>query len=295
MLQYFIKKYIIRIVLIRSPYFYLFMQILNDICIYYIVFNIKKKKVGIMMRNIRLVIEYDGSRYDGWQGNARANRPSIKEKIEEVLGKMEGKKVLVQGAQRTESGVHAYGQIANFTTETNLKAYEIKHYLNRYLPTDIVVIRADEVNERFHSAFSAKSFKYEYKISCADVPSAFDRKYVYYSFKKLDGASMKKAASRFVGINDLKAFSDNPRMKKSTVREIFDIDVYYDEKDVSITIHADDFWPNMARIIVGTLIDVGLGKIKVEDIDKIIDNKDRSMAGETAQAHGLYLLDVLYD
>lgn len=247
------------------------------------------------MRNIRLVIEYDGSRYDGWQKKAgTANRAFIKDKIEEVIAKLEGSNVSLIGAQRTESGVHAYEQIANFTTTTNLKPYEIKHYLNRYLPQDIVVKRADEVLEKFHSSFNVKSVKYEYRISMADVPSAFERKYVYYSFKKLNTANMKKAAKDFIGEHDFKAFSDNKKMKKSTVRTIHDIDIYSNETEVSIMIHADDFWPGMARIIVGTLIDVGLDKINCDDIESIIESKDRERAGEIAQARGLYLAEVLY-
>ena len=117
------------------------------------------------MRNIRLVIEYDGSRYDGWQKQARKGSNTIQDKIEAVLEKMEGKPVELIGAARTEAGVHAYAQVANFKTDTDLKMYEIRQYLNRYLPRDIAVLEVDEVQDRFHSSFSAKSFIYEYKIT----------------------------------------------------------------------------------------------------------------------------------
>ncbi|MCR5607975.1 MAG: tRNA pseudouridine(38-40) synthase TruA [Lachnospiraceae bacterium] len=247
------------------------------------------------MRNIRLVIEYDGSRYDGWQVNKQyAKKPSIQEKIEEVLAKMLGKETELIGALRTESGVHAYEQVANFKAETDMKPFEIKHYLNRYLPMDIAVYRVDDVPVDFHAGFNAKGFVYEYKVSLSEVPSVFERKYCYHLFKKPDIESMKKASKFILGKQDFKVFSDNKRMKKSTVRDIRRIDIYADNNEMAITIEADDFWPNMARIIIGTLLDVGSGKIKAEDIKSIIDSKDREKAGEIAEAKGLFLREVMY-
>lgn len=246
------------------------------------------------MRNIRLVIEYDGSRYDGWQKQARKGSNTIQDKIESVLEKMEGEKIEVIGAARTEAGVHAYQQVANFKTNTNMKMYEIKHYLNRFLPMDIAVLEVDEVPDRFHSSFLAKSFKYEYKITMGDVPSVFQRKYNFYSFQKLDGLKMRDAAKYLIGKHDFKAFSDNKRMKKSTVREIYDIDIYAGIEEMSITIHADDFWPHMARIIIGTLIAVGKGEIEPKKMKNILESLDREQAGETAEAKGLFLQEVCY-
>lgn len=247
------------------------------------------------MRNIQLVIEYDGSRYDGWQKQPKyPSRVTIQDKIEAVLEKMEQERVEVVGAARTEPGVHAYAQVANFMTNSSMKPYEIKHYLNRFLPRDIAVREVLEVPERFHSSFNAVSYTYEYKIGIGEVPNVFNRKYSYYCFDTLDLGAMRKAAAYFVGKHDLKAFSDNKRLKKSTVREILACDVYGDISEVLITIHADDFWPNMARIIVGTLIDVGLSKIRPEDIIDIIESKDRERAGETAEAKGLFLTEVTY-
>lgn len=247
------------------------------------------------MRNIKLVIEYDGSRYDGWQkqpGNPKS--VTIQDKIEGVLNKMENEQIQLIGAARTEPGVHAYSQIANFTTNTDMKLYEIKHYLNRFLPRDIAVIEVAEVPERFHSSFNAKAFRYEYKISVGEVPSVFERKYNYYSFHKLDFLKMKQAAQHFIGKHDLKAFSDNRRMKKSTERTIYKLDIYSDIKEIVITIEADDFWPNMARIIVGTLMEVGAGNMEPDYIKEIIDSKDRENAGPTAEARGLFLQEVIY-
>lgn len=246
------------------------------------------------MRNIRLVIEFDGSRYDGWQKQARKGSNTVQEKIEAVLEKMEGKPVELIGAARTEAGVHAYAQVANFKTESKLKMYEIKHYLNRYLPMDIAVLEVDEVPDRFHSSFLAKSFKYEYKITMGEVPSVFQRKYNFYSFHKLDGEKMREAAKYLIGKHDFKAFSDNKRMKKSTIREIFDIDIYMDIEEMSITIHGDDFWPRMARIIVGTLLRVGRGEMEPAEMKQVLESLDREKAGETAEAKGLFLQEVCY-
>jgi tRNA pseudouridine38-40 synthase len=247
------------------------------------------------MRNIKLLIEYDGSRYDGWQKQpGQTNSITIQDKIESVLSKMENDPVAITGAARTEAGVHAYNQIANFQTNTDLKLFEIKHYLNRFLPRDIAVLEVSEVPERFHSSFNAKAFRYQYKISMGEVPSVFDRKYNYYSFHKLDILKMREAAKHLVGKHDLAAFSDNRRMKKSTERDIHSIDIYSDINEILITIEADDFWPNMARIIVGTLIEVGEGRMEPDYMKVILDGRKRENAGPTAEARGLFLQEILY-
>ena len=246
------------------------------------------------MKNIKLVIEYDGSRYDGWKVATSGKAITIQDKIESVLEKMLGKKTELIGAARTESGVHAYGQVANFKADTSMKPYQIKHYLNRYLPQDIAVVEVMEVPERFHSSYNAKSFIYQYKISVAEVNNVFERKYNYYSFDKLDIKLMKEASNTIIGKHDFKAFSDNKRMKKSTVREIYSIDIYGDSNEVIITIHGDDFWPNMVRIIVGTLMEIGRGDREVSDMKDILESKDREKAGETAAAQGLFLQEVIY-
>ena len=253
------------------------------------------------MRNIQLVIEYDGSRYDGWQkavttakNAASAKGGAIQEKIEEVLSKMEDTPVELVGAIRTEAGVHAYRQVANFHTESKKKVYEIKQYLNRYLPRDIAVLEVLEVNDRFHAAFNAKGFVFEYHIAIGEVPSVFDRKYNYYCFKRPDVAAMKAAAKKLMGTNDYKAFSDNKRMKKSTVRTISAIDIYADEKEITVTVTGDDFWPNMVRNLVGTILDVGLGELSEEELPEIIASGDRERIGRAVDSKGLFLTDVIY-
>lgn len=253
------------------------------------------------MRNIQLIIEYDGSRYDGWQkavttakNAASAKGGAIQEKIEEVLVKMEETPVELIGAIRTEAGVHAYRQVANFRTESKKKTYEIKQYLNRFLPRDIAVLEALEVNDRFHAAFNAKGFVFEYHITIGEVPSVFDRKYNYYCFKRPDIPAMKAAAKNLTGTYDFKAFSDNKRMKKSTVRTVSDIDIYASESEITVTITGDDFWPNMVRNLVGTMLGVGLGELAAEEIPDIIASGDRERIGRAVDPKGLFLADVKY-
>lgn len=247
------------------------------------------------MRNIQLTVEYDGGRYDGWQKQpGRQQTVTIQDKIEEVLNKMDHETVELIGAARTEPGVHAYAQIAGFKTNTDMKPYEIKHYLNRFLPRDIAVTEALEVPERFHAAFNAKAFRYEYKIGIGEVPSVFERKYSYYCFDSLDLKKMRRAAAECIGKHDFKVFSDNKRMKKSTVREIYEIDIYGDSKEVLISIKGDDFWPNMVRILVGTLIEMGRGSMDPDKMGEIIRSGDREQAGPAAEAKGLFLAEVFY-
>ncbi len=247
------------------------------------------------MRNIKLLLEYDGSRYDGWQKQPNIDKSiTIQDKVEDVLCKMEDEEIELIGAARTEAGVHAYGQIANFKTNSTKKLFEIKHYLNRYLPRDIAVLEVWEVPDRFHSCFNAKSFTYKYKISLGEVASVFERKYNYYSFDSLDVKAMKEAAQVLIGKHDFKSFSDNKRMKKSTEREIFELEVSGDVKEIIITIKADDFWPHMARIIIGTLIEVGRGNIAPSKMETILTSLNRENAGPTAEARGLFLEDVSY-
>ncbi len=254
------------------------------------------------MRNIKLLLEYDGSRYEGWMSSKARKEPSstkrgsmsISEKIQEVLRRMTGEEVVLDVAVRTEAGVHAYGQVANFKTECPMKLYEIKHYLNRYLPGNIAVLEVSEVPERFHSALSAKKIHYEYRIGTGEVESVFERKYRYYCFKKLDVGAMRQAAEYLVGKHDFRAFSENRRMKKSTEREFYQIELYADLEELSITMVADDFWPGLARIIVGTLLEVGRGERTPESVTGALEAGGRELAGAMAEARGLFLAEVEY-
>lgn len=246
------------------------------------------------MRNIKLTIEYDGSRYQGWQrlGKEESNN-TIANKIIEVIKKMTNEDVELFCGARTEVGVHAYGQVANFKTTTDMSALEIRYYLNRYLPMDIAVTEAEEKPERFHASLNAVSKIYLYRISISDVPSVFERKYVYHSFRKPDVDLMKQAAILLVGKHDFKKFS-TVKKNKSTIKELFDIDIYDDGEEIQITLHGNDFLHNMARMIVGTLLDIGTGNRKKEDIEQIFNPGSGINASAPADPKGLYLQEVLY-
>jgi tRNA pseudouridine38-40 synthase len=249
---------------------------------------------GEAMRNIKLTIEYDGSRYNGWQrlGKGEADN-TVENKLLEVLHKMTGKEVELNCGSRTELGVHAYAQVANFKASTDLKGFEIKNYLNRYLPMDIAVTSVEEVTERFHASLNAKSKTYLYRIAIGDVPSVFDRKYTYYCFKRPNVTHMKEAAKLLLGEHDFKDFS-SVKKGKSTVKEIYDIDIYQDEKEIQISIKANDFLHNMARMLVSTLLEIGLGNRSMWEIEKILDPNQPDLGSTPASAQGLFLQEVEY-
>ena len=191
------------------------------------------------MRNIKLTIEYDGSRYQGWQRLGKdESTNTIANKITEVIKKMTNEDIELFCGSRTEVGVHAYGQVASFKTTTDMTLIEIQHYLNRYLPMDIAITDIEEKPERFHASLNATSKIYMYRISVSEVPSVFERKYVYHSFKRPDVDLMKQAAILLVGKHDFKKFS-TVKKNKSTVKEIYDIDVYDDGEELQITLHGN--------------------------------------------------------
>lgn len=247
------------------------------------------------MRNIKLVLEYDGSRYQGWQRLGKnESTNTISNKILEVIKKMTNEDVELFCGSRTEVGVHAYGQVVNFKTTTEMTLIEIKRYLNHYLPMDIAVIEITEMPERFHASLNAKSKIYLYRLAINDVPSVFERKYVYHSFKKPDVDTMKQAALLLAGRHDFKHFS-TVKKSKSTEKEIYNIDIYDDENEIQFTIHANDFLHNMARVIIGTLLDIGLGNRKKEDIELLLQSETQIVASAPIDPKGLYLQDVIYN
>lgn len=246
------------------------------------------------MRNIKLTLEYDGSRYNGWQRLGKGETSNtIENKLIEIITKMTGEAPELFCGSRTEVGVHAYAQIANFKTNSRLKLYEIKNYFNRYLPMDIAIIDIEEMPERFHSSLNAKSKKYRYRIAIGDAPSVFDRKYTYYTFAELDLNLMKEAANSFIGTHDFKAFS-TAKKNKSTSKEIYSIDINPTNKEIQITIHANDFLHNMARMMVAVLMEIGAGNLNSDIIDTMLTNSVSEKEIIPAEACGLFLLEVLY-
>lgn len=245
------------------------------------------------MRNIKLTIEYDGSRYQGWSRLGKEeSHNTISNKIIDVLRKMTGEFAFeLHCACRTEVGVHAYAQIASFKTESDMSTMDIQHYLNRYLPMDIAITDVEEVPERFHAQLNAKTKTYIFRMTVDDVPSVFDRKYTYHCFKIPDQALMKQASDFLIGEHDFKHFS-SAKKSKSTTREIFDFEIYGDSEEMQILIHADDFLHNMPRLIIGTLLDIGLGTRPKEDILAILDGTKQP--SDPCDPKGLYLQNVTF-
>lgn len=247
------------------------------------------------MRNIKLTIEYDGSRYTGWKRLEKGEGiNTIESKITGVIEKMTNERVELFCGSRTEVGVHAYGQVVNFKTNTKMKLYEMKQYFNRYLPRDIAVTEVEEMAERFHASLNAKSRTYLYRIAIGEVQSVFERKYTYYSFHDLDIEKMKEAAGFLTGRHDFKKFS-SVKKTKSTEKEIYAIDIYKDQSEIQVTVRANDFLHNMGRLMIGTLIEIGLGERKPDCIKEILDAKSSVEASEAAQPQGMFLQEIEYD
>ena len=245
------------------------------------------------MGNYRIILQYEGTKYQGWQRQDSTDN-TIQGKLEALLTKMCGEPVEIQGSGRTDAGVHAYGQVANFHGNTELSTEEIMEYMTRYLPEDIGVIKVEKVPERFHSRLNAKGKVYCYRVMTGNVPHVFDRRYVYEHPERLDVAAMKEAAAMLVGTHDFKSFTSTKRGKKSTVRTIESIDIALIGDEVRFTYKGDGFLYHMVRILTGTLLEVGEGKRPVTDILQIIEAKNRENAGFLAPAKGLALMEVIY-
>lgn len=251
--------------------------------------------------NYKLTLQYDGTKLNGWQKQGNTDN-TIQGKLEAILERMYGQYVEIHGSGRTDAGVHALGQVANFHAPVDdaagkMKVYsteEIKAMLNEYLSKDIRVLSVELVDERFHARLTAKAKAYEYRIDNGEIADVFQRKFVMREEEPLDLEVMREAASCLVGTHDFKTFCANKKMKKSTVRTIYSIDI--EEKDgiVSIRYNGNGFLYNMVRILTGTLIEVGRGKRKPEEMQGILDAMERGAAGFTAPSQGLYLVKVEY-
>lgn len=246
------------------------------------------------MSNYRILIQYDGTRYRGWQ-SLNSTEETIQGKLTAVLSQLAGEEVQVIGSGRTDAGVHARGQVANFHMEGTHTPDEILTYLNRYLPEDIAVSHVEIVDERFHSRYQAKDKTYLYRIHTGSVPEVFERKYVYDYQTPLSAERMRQAAALLVGTHDYKSFCGNKKMKKSTVRTIYDIRIEELDGELRLYYTGDGFLQNMIRILTGTLIEVGDGRREPQDMVQILEALDREKAGYTAPACGLTLVCVSYD
>ena len=229
--------------------------------------------------NYKMILQYEGTRFDGWQKQKNTER-TVQGKLEQVLSRLAGQEVEVQGAGRTDAGVHALGQTASFRLDTELKDGELK-----------------EAPPRFHARLNACWKVYRYHLAYGEQKPVFDRRLVYRLEQEPDFEAMKKAARFLVGTHDFRAFCANKHMKKSTVRTVYDIRIEDGEKPgrASIRFCGDGFLYHMVRILTGTLLEVGYGKRREEDMEKILESGDRAMAGFTAPPEGLFLEKVSYD
>ncbi len=247
-----------------------------------------------MSQNYKITLQYEGTRYNGWQKQGNTDN-TIQGKLENILEKMTGYAVEVHGSGRTDAGVHAMGQVANFHLREDMEPEEIKAYLNQYLPDDIAVTKAERAPERFHSRLSAVKKIYTYQIETGAKRDVFTRRIQYGLGRPLDAAAMRQAASLLCGTHDYKSFCGNRKMKKSSVRTVETIHINEDGSHVVLTFVGNGFLQNMVRIMTGTLIEVGLGKRSPESVKEILAAKDRQAAGTMAPAEGLCLAGVLYE
>lgn len=245
------------------------------------------------MANYKMIIEYDGTRYCGWQ--RQPEQTTIQGKLESVLSLMCGREVEVIGAGRTDGGVHAKGMAANAVLETDKNCEEIRDYLNRYLPDDIAVREVREASVRFHARYNAIGKTYCYTCYDGAVKPVFDRKYYTRLEEKPDVELMRQAAELLKGEHDFRNFCVNPRMKKSTVRCVDRIEIEREGGYLRFTFHGTGFLQNMVRIMVGTLLEVGCGRMTAEQVAAALENPHRQKAGPTAPAQGLCLMSVDYD
>ena len=246
-----------------------------------------------MLKNFKLTIEYDGSAYHGWQ--RQASEPTIQAQIEKAIATMTGRKVALAGSGRTDAGVHAYGQVANFLCDTNLTPENFQRGLNSLLPEDIVITACTAVPESFNARFDAQSKIYRYRILNRKLPAAIDRQYAWHVPYKLDLNAMHIAYGHIIGTHDFKAFEGSGSPRAHTTRRV--MHAHLTEKDdgyLVFEIEGEGFLRFMVRNIVGTLIDVGRGRITPDDLKQILISKDRNLAGITAPAHGLFLVQVKY-
>lgn len=255
------------------------------------------------MGNFKMTLQYEGSRYQGWQKQENTEN-TIQGKLETLLSKMTGQRIEVQGSGRTDAGVHAIGQVANFHADTEMTPEEIMDYMNRYLPEDIAVISLTRASERFHSRLNAKGKTYCYRVIGSQLPHIFDRRFAHVVSEEIDLQAMQRAAEYFLGTHDFRAFTSNKRSKKSTVRTLDEIrigkacSISMSQQDIEDEIRffysGSGFLYHMVRIMTGTLLEVGTHKRKPEEMAGILSSGSRENAGELAPAKGLTLMEVRY-
>ncbi len=245
-----------------------------------------------MVRNIKLVIAYDGTNYHGWQ--TQSDNITIQETIEKAISIITKKNSSLIGSGRTDKGVHALGQVANFVTETKIETDKIKFALNANLPKDIRILSSEEVSMEFNSRFDAHNKTYMYQIYNDKINSPFYDRYTYFIPSELDFEKMNKASTYLVGTHDFKGFMAAGSEVKTTVRTIYTTKLVKEEKIIRLYVNGSGFLYNMVRIIAGTLIDIGKGTKEISCVQKALEIKDRTILGHTAKPEGLFLQEVEY-
>jgi tRNA pseudouridine38-40 synthase len=244
-------------------------------------------------KNFKIVVEYDGSGYHGWQ--RQKNLPSVQEAIENAVSVISGQKVTVHGSGRTDAGVHALGQVASFHCDTRLSGAELQRGLNSLLPGDIVVLAGNRADDAFHARYDALRKTYRYRILNRGLRAAVGRQYAWHLSAPLNLDLMKEACALLVGKHDFKAFEGTGSPRSHTIREVFRASLDNEgEQTVVFEIEADGFLKFMVRNIVGTLVTVGTGRLGPADFERILLARDRRLAGATAPPHGLFLTKVTY-
>ncbi len=245
------------------------------------------------MRNIKLTIQYDGTGYHGWQ--IQPNTPTIQGVLEEKIGVITGECVTLIASGRTDAGVHALGQVANFKTKSQISLRGLKRGLNSLLPNDIAVTRVEAVREDFHARFSAKSKVYEYRVSNSSVLAPMERDFSWHVPQSLDLEKMRVAARLLLGTHDFSSFRAAQSDNLNPVRTLMALEIRRNrQRIISFRVRADAFLKHMVRNIVGTLMEVGRGKIVPESVTEILEAKDRTRAGMTVPPNGLFLVEVEY-
>jgi tRNA pseudouridine38-40 synthase len=247
--------------------------------------------------NLKLVLQYDGSRYLGWQRQREEDpeRPrTIQGKLEQVLSRLAGERVTVIGASRTDAGVHAEAQVANFHTASPLDPERVLAYCARYLPSDIAVRSVEVADPRFHARYLARAKRYLYRIWTRPYPDVFHRRYSLHLAEPLEASAMRRAAESLVGRKDFSSFTSMKSKTKSAVRTLFALEVLEGAGTLELAFEADAFLPHMIRIMTGTLLEVGAGRLDPQAVAAILEARERSAAGPLAPACGLCLMAVLY-
>lgn len=247
------------------------------------------------MKNIKLVLEYDGTHYHGWQSQAGTGRATIQDTLEDAIAVLAGERTKTYSSGRTDAGVHAHGHVANFMTESAIPPEAWAPALNQHLPADIRVLSSEEAAVDFHARYSARGKIYRYRIMNRREPTALYRNYAWHVSRPLAVSRMRSAAEYLLGKHDFSAFRGAGCTAKTPIRTVKSITLKKSGMYVDIIVEADAFLQYMMRNITGTLVEVGLGRFSPDNVKEMLESRDRCRAGRTAPPHGLYLMSVLYE